>query len=85
VRTAINGIKSLIEQIEQQSESTDRVRQECKHGYEHYCLLCAEERTHESTDPYADCVCGHGRHAHAGYTGACGLCECAAVREPSDL
>lgn len=35
----------------------------------------------ESTDPYADCVCGHGRSTHVHYTGACGLCGCAAVRE----
>jgi len=32
-------------------------------------------------DPYADCVCGHGRHTHAHYTGGCGLCDCAYVRE----
>jgi hypothetical protein len=32
-------------------------------------------------DPYADCRCGHGRHTHVRYTGACGLCACAAVRE----
>lgn len=35
-------------------------------------------------DPYADCECNHGRHTHVFYTGACGLCECAAVRQPSD-
>ena len=37
-----------------------------------------------SADPYADCRCGHGRSTHASYTGACGLCDCAAVREPAD-
>jgi hypothetical protein len=31
-------------------------------------------------DPYAECRCGHGRHTHVHYTGACGLCDCAAVR-----
>ncbi len=39
----------------------------------------------ESGDPYADCRCGHGRSTHAHYTGACGLCDCAAVREAGDL
>jgi hypothetical protein len=32
-------------------------------------------------DPYADCICNHGRHTHAQYTGACGLCDCPYVRE----
>lgn len=31
-------------------------------------------------DPYAECVCTHGRHTHVRYTGACGLCDCAVVR-----
>lgn len=39
---------------------------------------------HPSTDPYADCVCGHGRHTHVRYYGACGLCGCIAVREPNE-
>lgn len=37
----------------------------------------------EPTDPYADCRCGHSRTTHVRYTGACGLCNCAAVRGPT--
>jgi len=31
-------------------------------------------------DTRNECRCGHGRPTHLRYLGACGLCECAAVR-----
>lgn len=44
-------------------------------------LLDRIRRLAGETDPYAECVCGHGRHTHVAYTGACGLCDdCPAVR-----
>lgn len=37
-------------------------------------------------DPNADCRCGHSRTTHAGYTGACGLCDdCAYVLPPTKV
>lgn len=35
----------------------------------------------EQRDPYADCICNHGRHTHVNYAGACGLCDCPYVRQ----
>lgn len=48
-------------------------------------LSAAYERAVQSRDPYADCECGHGRHTHVRYVGACGLCDCPAVRPASPL
>lgn len=39
-----------------------------------------DEARKKSRDPYAECRCNHGRHTHVAYTGACGLCDCPAVR-----
>ncbi len=38
------------------------------------------EKREPARDPYAECMCGHGRSTHVHYAGACGLCTCVAVR-----